>query len=104
MISSLNWFAFCVELPCAQVVDSPVSILLCVIFALFSLEILVQCLLRRNYFLTFLFWLDVVGTGSLLFDLPAIYGDWQGTGLTSRRDARRRARRTPSRPNRTSRS
>lgn len=49
--------------------DTPTAILLLVIFILFSLEILVNCMTRTHYIYSFYIVLDILGTFSLIFDI-----------------------------------
>ena len=49
--------------------DLPISVLLTCCLALFSLDILACSVVRTGYFLSFFFFLDVVGTLSLILDI-----------------------------------
>ncbi|GIL51039.1 hypothetical protein Vafri_7149 [Volvox africanus] len=53
-------------------VDMPLEIIITVIFVLFSLEMAFSSLLRPGYFLGFYFWLDAIGTCSLVFEVPTV--------------------------------
>ena len=77
----LNDFDYAV-LPAAA--DTPVSAILLTIFLLFSVEIVVQCIVKRNYFASFFFWMDAIGTVSLIFDISFIVDSfWSSTQLTT---------------------
>ena len=52
--------------------DTAVSCILLVIFIAFSLELLLQCACKRNYLLSFFFFMDLIGTASLVFDISFI--------------------------------
>jgi len=41
----------------------------------FTTEIVFSCLVKQNYLFSFFFWLDVISTVSLLFDISFIFGD-----------------------------
>ena len=45
----------------------------------FTVEIIIACLVKPGYFLSFFFWLDVISTASMIFDIgwinDAIFGD-----------------------------
>ena len=49
--------------------DTTISVLLTIIFVLFSIDLLVSSLLRSGYFGSFFFWLDLIGTLSLVSDI-----------------------------------
>ena len=64
--------------------DEAVSAILLAVFILFSVELLVQCLVRRHYFLSFFFFMDLIGTASLIFDIQFITDAlWSESSLTS---------------------
>lgn len=43
-----------------------------VLFVIFMVEICIQCFVKKNYFFSFYFWVDVIGTLSLLLDVPFV--------------------------------
>lgn len=47
--------------------------LTCFCFAMFAIEILLACISREGYFLSFFFWLDVVSTISMIPDIGWIW-------------------------------
>lgn len=49
--------------------NSVVSGLLLACFVIFSLEIIAASLTVKGYFLSFFFWVDLIGTFSLVFDI-----------------------------------
>ena len=49
--------------------DLPISVLLTITLSLFSLDILLNSAVRPGYFLSFFFFLDVIGTLSLMLDI-----------------------------------
>ncbi|EFJ49622.1 hypothetical protein VOLCADRAFT_89530 [Volvox carteri f. nagariensis] len=53
-------------------VDLPLEIIITIIVVLFSLEMALSSLLRPGYFLGFYFWLDAIGTSSLVFEVPTV--------------------------------
>ncbi|GIM03026.1 hypothetical protein Vretimale_7833 [Volvox reticuliferus] len=53
-------------------VDMPLEIIITMIFVLFLLEMAFSSLLRPGYFLGFYFWLDAIGTCSLVFEVPTV--------------------------------
>ena len=64
--------------------DTTVSVLLLIIFLVFGVEIVVQCVVKRNYFCSFFFWMDLIGTVSLIFDISFIVNSfWSSTQLTT---------------------
>ena len=65
-------------------VDTGFYIMASVCLAMFSLEIFLSCLAKPGYFLGFFFWLDVISTASLIFDIGwisnLIFGTGNGSG------------------------
>ena len=54
--------------------DMPTAIILLMCFIFFLLEFICQLIARDNYFLSFFFWMDLVGTASIIFDINPLTG------------------------------
>eukprot|EP00413_Alexandrium_margalefii_P033418 CAMPEP_0204578058 /NCGR_PEP_ID=MMETSP0661-20131031/42700_1 /ASSEMBLY_ACC=CAM_ASM_000606 /TAXON_ID=109239 /ORGANISM="Alexandrium margalefi, Strain AMGDE01CS-322" /LENGTH=1116 /DNA_ID=CAMNT_0051586951 /DNA_START=40 /DNA_END=3389 /DNA_ORIENTATION=+ len=52
--------------------DSYFEIVLYACIAIFSLEIILQCLAKPLHFLGFFFWLDMMALGTMVLDLPSV--------------------------------
>ncbi len=62
----------------------PVFYVLTIIsFFMFTLEIVISCIVRDDYWLGFYFWLDIISTVSLIFDIGWIMDLIVGVGQTS---------------------
>jgi hypothetical protein len=57
-----------------------------VIMSIFTLEIVLSSFFMENYFLSFFFFLDIISTASIIFDVnflsDAIFGTGNGSSLT----------------------
>jgi hypothetical protein len=51
-------------------VDPAVNVTLCVVLFLFSAEFLLNCACRDKYPFSFFFWMDLLGTFSIIADVP----------------------------------
>lgn len=65
---------------CRQEVDQPFDLIDTLLIGIFSMEIILNCLARNDYIFSFFFWLDIIGTISLIQDVsfmfdPLIEGD-----------------------------
>ena len=77
--------------------DTAISAILLVIFILFACEIVVQCGVKRNYFGSFFFWMDLLGTVSLIFDISFIANSfWSANALTTSNTASSRVQQSAS--------
>jgi len=54
-------------------IDSVFMFFNCIALALFSIDLVMSCLVLKGYFLGFYFWLDLVGTVSLISDITWIW-------------------------------
>ena len=63
--------------------DDAVSGILLFTFIFFSLELLLQCVCRRNYAGSFFFFMDLIGTVSLIFDISFIVNQFWSTNPTT---------------------
>ena len=52
--------------------DESFNVIMCIIFGVFTIEILLNSLSEDKYFLHFYFWLDIISTISLFLDMPWI--------------------------------
>lgn len=56
-------------------------------FFMFTLEIVISCIVRDDYWLSFYFWLDIISTISLIFDIgwimDLLVGDVSQSGQSS---------------------
>jgi len=57
-------------------VDPIINSLLCAVFACFVLEIALQMAVKPNYFLSFYFWMDLIGTASIVTDITWFSEGW----------------------------
>jgi class 3 adenylate cyclase len=57
------------------------AIIVCII--LFSIEIIFSCIVRPPYRFSFFFWLDVLSTASLIFDINSVWNSIQDAGGSS---------------------
>ena len=77
--------------------DTAISVILLIIFLLFGIEIVVQCIVKRNYFCSFFFWMDLIGTVSLIFDISFIVNSfWSANQLTTSNTASSRVQQSAS--------
>ena len=77
--------------------DTPVSAILLSIFILFCTEIIVQCIVKRNYFGSFFFWMDLIGSVSLMFDISFIVNSfWSSSQLITSNTASARVQQSAS--------
>mmetsp|Transcript_11345 Transcript_11345/g.14743 ORF Transcript_11345/g.14743 Transcript_11345/m.14743 type:complete len:870 (-) Transcript_11345:526-3135(-) len=52
--------------------DTILDVLLIIIFVLFSVECIILCIVKKHYFMGFFFWMDLLGTLSVLLDISYI--------------------------------
>ena len=52
-----------------KIADDYFYIITSICFFFFSMEIVISCFVRDDYWLGFYFWLDIISTASLLFDI-----------------------------------
>jgi hypothetical protein len=62
-------------------VDYVIDILLTITFALFFFEIILNCIVIKEYFNSFFFWLDVISTLSILQDIGFIINPLLNMGI-----------------------
>jgi len=53
--------------------DEAFNYITSVVFGVFILEIIINSIVQRNYFLGFYFWLDILATVSLITDITWIW-------------------------------
>lgn len=53
--------------------DDAFSGITCMVMFFFIVEIVISSVAKEDYFLGFYFWLDVVASGSLIFDIGWLY-------------------------------
>lgn len=58
---------------CRTNVDVPIDIMQCLMFAMFTLEIVLTAIAKEGYIFSFFFWLDVISTISLIQDIAFIF-------------------------------
>jgi len=49
--------------------------LMCAVMALFLTEVVLSCIVEHEYPLSFFFWMDIVGTASMMFEISFMFGD-----------------------------
>lgn len=59
-------------------VDEAFNIIQCFIMALFTIELILNCLCKEEYILSFFFWLDLIATVSLFQDIDYIMDELMG--------------------------
>lgn len=53
--------------------DDAFSILTIVCMAIYTVEIVVLCLVKEGYFLRYYFWVDVISTATMVFDITWVF-------------------------------
>lgn len=66
---------------CPPTVDYSFNVVQTMLLAFFSIEIILCCISKDNYFLSFFFWLDVLATLSLIQDIDWIFNALLALGL-----------------------
>lgn len=71
---------------CPASVDFPFDVIQCILFCLFTFEIILTCLCKDDYIFSFFFWLDVISTLSLIQDISFIFDKILDSGTAVEND------------------